>query len=269
MKNKVEDSYLYFDLTTQERDSAIRYLLGAIIKCREEAGLPSNSQVFDEDVNVYLAHLLFAFSLPEYHEMAAPYLTSENSDLLRWINATEDKALRYFIFKVNADNLLVHSSIFDDLGRKSRRQIFKHPQGHYHELAKMYYGEAATYHNRIYRKKTGVGDVLHKISEHYDMYHRLLKDVRREYFGFMNNFRDQAFHYFMKNIKDFENEIKKKEKLDEFLDLYSRWRQSKEKMLELQVRQVIKELQRLDPNFKFDFDQHLRRQDDQDQRDAA
>ena len=70
MKRKdVRDSCLYFDITNQERDSAIRYLLGAIMQTRQASNFPSNYYTFDEDVNVYLAHLLFAISLPEYHEI--------------------------------------------------------------------------------------------------------------------------------------------------------------------------------------------------------
>src|SRR3990167_4322642 len=95
---KLRENCLYFDISKQERDSAIRYLLGSILKSREESHFPSNYYTFDEDVNVYLAHLLFAVSLPEYHEMAAPYLSLDTSDVLNWVRATEDRTLRYFIF---------------------------------------------------------------------------------------------------------------------------------------------------------------------------
>ncbi|HXV27637.1 MAG TPA: hypothetical protein VD913_01595 [bacterium] len=247
------DSCLYFDITKQERDSAIRYLLGAIIKCRNEEGMPSNMYTFDEDVNVYLAHLLFAVSLPEYHEMANPYLSKESSDILKWVNATEDHTIRYFIFKVNADHLLIHSAIFDDLVSRSRQKFFKVTRNHYRELAKLYYDQAAAYHKRIYRKKTGVGDVLEKLAHYYEAYQDLLKHVRREYFHFVNSFRDQVFRYFTREVTEYERRHLCQIKMDEFLDLYSGWLETKSPELEKKIEALVGELQKLDPDFHFDL----------------
>ena len=47
----MKDNCLFFDISKQERESAIRYLLGAILNCRRESNFPSNYYVFDEDVN--------------------------------------------------------------------------------------------------------------------------------------------------------------------------------------------------------------------------
>ena len=258
-EKKMSDNCLYFDMTKQERDSAIRYLLGAIIKCRTEEQIPSNYYTFDEDVNVYLAHLLFAVSLPEYHEMAGPYLSKESSDILNWVNATEDHTIRYFIFKVNADHLLIHTAIFNDLVGGSRQKFFRSSRNHYHELAKLYYDQAAAYHKRIYRKKTGIGDVLGKLSHYYPVYQGLLSHVRREYFNFVNNFKDQVFHYFVQEMNDYENQLNRKTKMDRFLDLYAQWLETKNPGLEEEIIQVVSELEALDPQFHFDVNQYLHR----------
>ena len=247
-----DNNCIYFDITKQERDSAVRYLLGAILKSRQESNFPSNYYTFDEDVNIYLAHLLFAVSLPEYHEMAEPYLSMETSDILKWVRATEDRTIRYFIFKVNADHILIHSAIFQDLSQKPSHKIFKRSQKHFLELAKLYYDQAAAYHRRIYRKKTGVGEVLEKLSHYFEAYQGLLKIVRREYFGFVNGFRDQAFQNFMNQMRHYEVEFHKKSKMDRFLDLYGRWLQTKDESLENDILNVIFDLKRLDPGFNFD-----------------
>ncbi|MCM8774933.1 MAG: hypothetical protein NC930_01045 [Candidatus Omnitrophica bacterium] len=263
-KDKAEDNCLYFDITKQERDSAIRYLLGAIINTRQKCGFPSNRYVYDEDVNIYLAHLLFAVSLPEYHEMAEPYLSNETSDILRWVRATEDRTIRYFIFKVNADHILVDSAIFDNLNRGLGDKIFKYSEKHYQEVGKLYYDQAAAYHKRIYRKKTGVGEVLEKLAHYFENYQRMLKEVRREYFQFLNSFRDQAFHYFLKEIQQYENDISKKVKLDRFLDLYGNWLETKNPELKTEIISLVTELRRLDPNFTFDTIQAFENDNDGD-----
>lgn len=250
----MSDSKLYFDISNQERDSAIRYLLGAIIKSRTESNFPSNQNGFDEDVNVYLAHLLFAISLPEYHEMSEPYLSTETSDILQWVRATEDRTIRYFIFKVNADHILIHTAIFDDIVKKPQMPSFKRSANHYRELAQVYYEQAAQYHQRIYRKQTGVGEVLIKIAKDFDAYQNLLKHVRKEYFGFMNHFRDQVFSQFMQQMHGYEKENFLKIKIDELLDMYSRWKQTQDPQLGSQIQLRAKMIRELDPDFHFVMD---------------
>ncbi|MDP3919774.1 MAG: hypothetical protein Q8R76_03090 [Candidatus Omnitrophota bacterium] len=256
MKRKqLDDNCLYFDITKQERDSAIRYLLGAIIKVRDEGDFPSNYYIFDEDVNIYLAHLLFAVSLPEYHEMAEPYLSTESSDILRWVRATEDRTVRYFIFKVNADHLLVHSAVFNDLEKRKPHKFFRKNHKHYRELAKLYYDQATAYHRKIYRKRTGVGEVLGKLSHYYQWYQEILKQVRREYFHFVNRFRDEAFDHFMDQVSNYENDFQKKVKLDHFLDLYGRWLDTKDPVLRKEIQKLVYDLKALDKRFRFDLEQ--------------
>lgn len=233
----------------QERDTAIRFLLGSILRSREDAEIGQEIEEFDEDVNIYLAHLLFAIALPEYRELAEPYLSNDSSDVLRWVEATEDRTIRYFIFKVNADHLLIHLSIFDDLAREPRQGLFRRSEKHFAELGRLYYEQACRYHTRIYRKQTGIGEVLQKLSRHFPLYWELLKFVRRDYFHFITRFRDQAFEQFMQQLSHYEKESEKRIKLDRFLDLYSAWLKTKHPELEQKARQTLEELRKFDPDF--------------------
>ena len=107
------NSYLYFSLSNEDRESAIYFLLESILKAKDQSRGLTRTLAFDEDVNIYLAHLLFAISIPEYHDMADPFLSTNTQEVFEWVRETEDPMLRYFIFKVNADHLLVQSSIFN------------------------------------------------------------------------------------------------------------------------------------------------------------
>ncbi len=251
---KRNDNCLYFDISTQERDAALRFLLSSILKVRKEEGFPSNHYVYDEDVNVYLAHLLFAVSLPEYHDMASPYLSDESSEILDWVRATDDKTIRYFIFKVNADHLLIHTSIFGDVMMKSKGRFFQRSDRYYQELARLYYDQAGASHKRIYRKTTGVGDVLEKISRYYPFYQDMLKHVRRDYFSFVGGFRDQGFQQFLSEMKDYERKITAQSQTDHFLDLYGAWMKSpRSSNLREAVIKAARELAEIDPEFHFEL----------------
>ena len=120
-----ESKFLYFQLSNEERESAVYFLLESILKARDEDPTLARAGFFDEDVNIYLAHLLFAMSLPEYHDMADPFLSEDPSEVLEWAKQAEDPMLRYFIYKANADNMLVRSTIFSDKLPELKRAIFK------------------------------------------------------------------------------------------------------------------------------------------------
>ena len=149
--------------------------------------------------------------------------------------------------------MMIHGTVFDDLTSKDSGKVFKKPPKHYRELAKLYYDQASAYHKRIYRKKTGVGEVLEKLSKHYEAYQGVLKNVRREYFNFLNSFRDQVFTSFMKGIGAFEGEFMKKSKMDEFLDIYAEWLNTKNPVLELKIQQLAQDIKAVDPGFNFDM----------------
>ena len=259
---------IYFDITKKEQDSAIRYLLGAILKTRSNEGIPSNKKTFDEDVNVYLAHLLFAVSLPQYHEMAEPYLSNDTNEVMRWVRDSKDRTIRYFIYKVNADHMLIHSAIFNDLSPKSK-VMFRRSKRHFRELAKLYYDQAASYHKRIYRKRTAVGDVLNKLAQHYDMYQRLLTVVKRDYFQFIESFRDQAFKGFTHELNSYEREFKLKKTMDEFLERYAKWLETKNPELEAEIIQLSRILSQLDPQFHFDVSKFKSKRGDEGEKKAA
>lgn len=245
----MNEPYLYFDIGKNERESAIRYLMGAILRSRVDLGIERVVEEFDEDVNVYLAHLLFAVALPEYRELADPYLSTESGDVLRWVKATEDRTIRYFIFKVNADHLLLHLAVFDDLVAKPWRSVFRRSEKHFAELGKLYYEQASNYHTRIYRKRTGVGDVLQKLARYFDIYSDLLKTVRRDYFHFVTRFRDQVFDRFIEELGSYEQQTEKRERVDHFLDLYAQWLKSKDPALRNEMKRMVQEIRKFEPEF--------------------
>lgn len=261
---KQNDNCLYFDISSQERDAALNFLLTTLLRVRKDEGFPSNHFVFDEDVNVYLAHLLFAISLPEYHDMAAPYISDESSEILDWVRATDDKTIRYFIFKVNADRLLVHTAIFDDIQAKHRGRFFQRSARYYQELARLYYDQAAAYHKRIYRKTTGVGEVLEKIAKYYPFYQAILKRIRRDYFSFVGSFRDQGFQHFLTEMRDYERKTKAQSQTDIFLDLYGQWMRSPNLKLREELLKAARELEAIDPAFHFEFQENHPRGNDEE-----
>ena len=248
---------LYFSLSTEERESAIYFLLESILKAKDQSLGLVRTLSFDEDVNIYLAHLLFAVSLPEYQEMAAPFLSKNTEEIFEWIRETEDPMLRYFIFKVNADHLLIQSTIFNPgLPLAKRFSLKKNEEEEKNEerlAAILYYNQASRFHAGVYDKRTGVGEVLSKIAGQFDVYKRILINVKEDYFKFIECFREQAFQHFLVKLSGYEKDYLRDIKMEQFLDLYQKWLTRKTPELKHQVFLLTRELNRLDPQFRFDI----------------
>lgn len=251
-QESIESGRLYFQLNDEERESAIYFLLEAILKARDSEPELARSTFFDEDVNIYLAHLLFAMSLPEYHDMANPFLSNEPDEVLEWVRAAEDPMLRYFIFKVNADHRLIRSTVFSAKPPVMKRILFKGQRDGKNRLSVVYYEQAAHCHKDIYHKRTGVGEVLAKIAGHYEFYQRLLFSVRQDYFRYIDCFRDQAFRHFFLKLNHYAKQSSKEMILDRFLELYQKWAASKSPELKQKIIETGRELTSIDPQFRFD-----------------
>ncbi len=246
-----ETQSFYFDIPKQERESSVSYLLNALLKSRSSCQLASNQDRFDEDVNIYLAHLLFAASLPDYQNAIRRYLTKNVSEITDLVERNEDRIIRYFIYKVNADHLMIQLGIFQNL---ENGHVYGKTQRQFVSMAQNYYRQAATYNKKIYRRETAVGSVLEKLSGGFDQYQTILRNVRKDFFHFSNHFHDEPFQKFCSDVSRYEREIKLNDAMDQFLDSYAQWVRTKAQDAKLNLLHHAKKLQMIDPNFLFHFD---------------
>jgi hypothetical protein len=248
--------YLYFGLSSEDRESAIHFLLESILKAKDQPHSLARKLSFDEDVNIYLAHLLFAISLPEYHDMADPFLSPDTHEVFEWVRETEDPMLRYFIFKVNADHLLVQSTIFTPntslAKRFSLKNDAKEETNEERLAAILYYNQASRCHAGVYDKRTGVGEVLGKIAGQFDVYRHILTSVKEDYFKFIECFREQAFQNFLVKMSAYEKDHMRGIKMEQFLEAYQGWLSTKAPELKSKILHLNQELSQLDPQFRFD-----------------
>ncbi len=248
--------YLYFSLSSEDRESAIYFLLESILKAKDQSLGLTRKLSFDEDVNIYLAHLLFAISLPEYHDMADPFLSTNTNEIYEWVRETDDPMLRYFIFKVNADHLLVQSTIFNPDPKMAKRfSIKKEGADEKNEerlSAILYYNQAARCHAGVYDKKTGVGEVLGKIAGQFDVYRHILTGVKEDYFKFIECFREQAFQHFLLKLSGYEKDHLRDIRMEQFLEAYQGWLSTKAPEVKNKILHLAQELSQLDPQFHFD-----------------
>ena len=174
----------YVDLKDASRDLQPTYyfMINCLLYSRMETGLVSNQDCYDEDVNVYLAHLLHSFISPEYVEQSRKFLSKYDTDVFRRLATSTDARLKYQIYKTNADFLLVSIGIFDNpVTTGAARARLQPSEEAYIGRGKTYYHFAYTYSQQMHRKNAGVSEVLEKLSTGFEKYLRILSHMRGEY----------------------------------------------------------------------------------------
>jgi len=227
---------------SQPEGATFGAVMEILLKTRLKLKLDTGAESSDEDVNTYLAGLLVSYMDPSHLAAVAGVLSRYDVDVHQAVaQAQEDRVHIYWIYKVNADDLLISVGVFQRLWTQARPQIGR---------LRSYYGIASEYQKRIYGKPTAVGQIQAKLSEGPERYLTLLSEASGEYLHFLERLLPQELVEFTRRI---EREFPVKAKRDELLDAYSAWvKEPGDLALRGRLVQLAQELQGLDPSFRPD-----------------
>ena len=244
----------YVDLKDGGRNLQPTYyfMINCLLYSRMETGLVSNQDFYDEDVNVYLAHLLHSFINPEYVEQSKKYLSKYDSDVFKRLSNSTDARLKYAIYKTNADFLLISIGIFDQPLTPTTAQKTPTPaEEAYIGRGKTYYHFAYTYSQQVHRKNQGVSDVLEKLSVGFDKYIKILSHMRGEYLDLAQRFSNGEVYHLERAVDESMRQETIKAKQDQLLELYTAWQRQPSAELEEDMKRLVGEIQELAPSFHF------------------
>ncbi|MDZ4804891.1 MAG: hypothetical protein SGI90_08540 [Candidatus Eisenbacteria bacterium] len=240
------------------------FMMRCLLYSRLETGNETGTDVADEDVNVYLAHLLQSFSDPEYVESARPYLHRYDHEVFKRLERSTDARLKYVIYKTNADFLLVSIGVFDNPGqwlahRLPQVQAPKNRAGEPTEEASMgrgktYYHFAWSYSQQVNRGHPGITEVLEKLSVGFDRYIRVLSHMRGEYLDLMKALSTGEIYHLERNVNKEQERQDLKQGQDAFLDSWLAWRRTGTPESLEEVRRSAAVIRALDPDFHFNED---------------
>jgi hypothetical protein len=230
------------------------FMINCLLYSRMETGLVSNQDFYDEDVNVYLAHLLHSFLNPEYVEQSKKYLSKYDADVFRRLQTSTDARLKYAIYKTNADFLLVSIGIFDNpMGSDQNSDSLKPAEEAYVGRAKTYYHFAYSYSQQIHRRNSAISEVLEKLSVGFEKYLKILSHMRGEYFDLSRRFSQGEVFHLERTVNEAGKQELIKAKQDQLLELYSAWRKNPTSELEEDLERIAAEIRELNPNFNFEI----------------
>ena len=88
----VREQYLELPTNSRELRPTYLFMMKCLLYSRMETGLTSNKDFYDEDVNVYIAHLLNSFINPEYVERARTFLSKYDTEVFRRLSELDRRA---------------------------------------------------------------------------------------------------------------------------------------------------------------------------------
>ncbi len=240
------------DLGTDVQTSYF-FMLNCLLHSRVNIGIESNSEVYDEDVNVYLAHLLNSHIDPRYLHRASSYISQTDADVAASLAGDADCRRKYETYKANADFLLMAVSVFDlfDEPRHSQpHQLRTHKQV-YIGRASLYYSLASSYAMKLARGESPIADTLLKLSEHIDDYVRILSYMRGQYLDFIRRYSPGELFHLDLVLDEIHRDETIEKMRNEFLDTYHAWMKTGVPELKRKLEEQAKLLREVDPTFEF------------------
>lgn len=229
------------------------FMLNCLLHSRVNIGIESNSEVYDEDVNVYLAHLLNAHIDPRYLLRVSRYVLPTDTDVASSLGCSADFRTRYETYKANADFLLMAVSVFDlfDEPRHSRPHHLRTPKQVYIGRASLYYSIASSYATKLARGESSIADTLLKLSDGIDDYVRILSYMRGQYLDFIRRYSPGELFHLDRVLKQIEKDETIEQMRNEFLETYHAWMKEGTPELKRRLMEQAELLREVDPTFDF------------------
>lgn len=256
----------YVELPASRTDlrPTYHFMMKCLLYSRMETGLLSNQDFYDEDVNVYIAHLLDSMIRPESIEQARRYLSPYDTDLFLRLSGSKDARLKYTIYKTNADFLLVSLGVFDHpepipaegaAPEGSDNRLLRPTEEASIGRGRTYYRFAYTYSQLVNGPNSGISEVLEKLSLGFDKYLRILAHMRGEYFDLIKRLSGGEIYHLERIANENSRQEDLREKQDRFLDLYLEYKKTGSIDLKREIEKLVEEIRSLDPDFRFDVPQ--------------
>ncbi len=229
------------------------FMLNCLLHSRVHTGIESNSEFYDEDVNVYLAHLLNAHVDPRYIARNASCIALGDADLRRMLGDTCDDRQRFRLYKANADYLLMAVTVFDlfEEHRYNRSLAFQISRETYIGRASTYYALASSYASKLRRSTNALSEVFRKLSEGIDSYVKILSFLRGEYLDFIRRYSQGELFHLDRAIEEIEKSEAIEKMRNDFLDTYQAWLTSGDQELRERLAEQAALLKEIDPTFEF------------------
>src|SRR3989344_7784749 len=237
------------DGSSQGAQPSLVFMARSLLSSRLEIGLSTDDEHEEQDVNIYLTHLLCAYIEPAYLLRIGQYLVPHNTTLFERIQYSQSNRLKYTVYRVNADHLLMSIGIFGQLGAQGKAIPLCLPVETSAQIGRgqSYYDYAATFGHCIFGRANAVPEVLGKLAAGFAKYVRILAHLRGEYLNLVERMSPGELYHLQQEVQ-----AKGLEELhNEFLDALQAYKNEPTPEHRVQLLAVVQHIQRFDPDFQF------------------
>jgi len=254
---------LFTDLADEARSVKPSYyfMMRSLLHSRIDTGM-TEEETEEEDVNVYLAHLLQSFHDPVYLESAKPYLHRYDHEVFSRLETSTDARLKYKIYKTNADFLLISIGVFDNptqtllnrasRGTGSRRRLPEPTEEATMGRGRSYYHFAYEYSQLLSSRHPAVTDVLEKLAHGFDRYAQILAHLRGEYLDLVHQLSQGEIYHLERSVNRDQMAERLRELQDAFLDAYATWKRTRAQGDLETLAKAAAALKAVDATFQFE-----------------
>jgi hypothetical protein len=229
------------------------FMLNCLLHSRVNIGIESNSRVYDEDVNVYLAHLLNSHIDPRYMLRVSQHISTTDAEVAASLEGESNHRRCYETYKANADFLLMAVSVFDlfDQPRPSRSHHLHTPREVFIGRASLYYSLASSYATKLACGESSIARTLAKLSDGIDDYVRILSYMRGQYLDFIRRYSSGELFHLDRALEEIHRDETIEQMRNEFLDTYNAWMKTGVPELKRKLEEQANLLKEMDPTFEF------------------
>jgi hypothetical protein len=215
----------YLDLKTREQETMFFFAFNAFLCSRLDTDQDSDG---DEEVNVYMAHLLLSLVDGRFYTEHAEVLGSTPAEVFAKAEQEDTPRHKLQVYRANADHRLVSFGLFSGSGERQSlyRQTFANPAG-YLEEAQQYYHWAALFGNRLPARYQGLALALAKIATNFETYCAVLTHLSTTYLRLMPRLSSGEVFHLEREAHQAAQPYIREEALNRLLDAYNHWQTQK------------------------------------------
>jgi hypothetical protein len=154
--------------------------------------IKANEMKYDEDVNQYISLTLADLANPKSLAFANEYTVGIDADVGQIAMSLPEQIKTYFLYKINADFLLLNLGLF-----RSDTNILGEA---YFDKGESYYFSAASNLKAVGGGRSGMSDVLEKLSGGFGKYVEILRTMKNS----ADNYLSFNFKFSQAEIQDLE-----------------------------------------------------------------
>jgi hypothetical protein len=248
----------YFDMGIPGggQGSVHYFVLNSLLRSRIDCGFESNTVHYDEDVNVYLVHLLTEL----VRSPGAPLPADPRDiDVFHRVRDSQNPRFKGEVYRSSADQLLISTGIFTEtpyIAREGRRVFDSSAQTRIGR-GKAYYHFASMFHGQARSGSSALSRILDRLSTDFERYVEVLFHMRGEYMNLYEQLRTEAIASLQDSAASSLDEADQRSELerlrDDFLDAYWAWHQRPSEAHRAAVLEAGERLRAYDPLFHFEI----------------